>query len=148
MSIGSFVHAVESDVSGAARHVVNFVEKEAPKLEKFIVEVETFVGSNAVAKQFLQPVINNLDSLVTAEIAKVRSELGSGATIEQVISEVKRAVPALVDAVKSTFLAQVQQAGGHASVLDSLLNAAYLAIGPKLGSLVAALLPAAGESAS
>lgn len=145
MSVGSFFHSIETGVVSAEQHVVHWVEGEAPKVEKLILQGESWIGANATAKAFFQPMLDAFTTEIKNLGAAALATLGSGASLESLVKEVETKIPALITSLGTVFISQAKAADptSHTSVVLGLLNFAYALVSPKLGTILGALLPKA-----
>jgi len=146
MSLGGFLHTVETGVVSAEQHVVKWVKGEAPKVEELAIKIETWVGANATAKAFFQPMVDTIESEVTTLGKDAIAALGGTTpSLEGLLQAVEKDIPALLTRLETQFIASAKAADptSHTSVVIGLLNFAYALVSPKLGTILGALLPAA-----
>jgi hypothetical protein len=142
-AVGNFFHKI----GAAGAHILQWVtgggaKKVVVETEKLVLEAETWIGSNEIAKTYLKPLTDKLVSGIEDLGKQALADLGSGASLDQIVAHVSTGVPALMKSTETAAVAEVKGAvpTAHTSTIMTLVNFAYAVISPRLPQIIAGIL--------
>jgi hypothetical protein len=144
MSLSTIFH----DFTGGVKHVFTWVFEEEPKVkaevEKVVIEIQTYVGSNKFLSAIASPIETELKAQATAFVNSAKATLTSGGSITAdaatIATNLRAAGSSILGTVESSVAPQVAALGGSGSTLKLGLNAAWATFGPQIESFVTGLL--------
>ena len=144
MSIQSFFHSI----GAGATHVFKWVFEEEPKVaaavEKVVIEVETYVGSNKFLSAIATPIETELKAQATNFVNQAKTAIAAGTPVTTmaatIATDLRAAGSNILSSVETSVQPQVAALGGSGSTLKLGLNAAWATFGPQIEAFVTGLL--------
>jgi hypothetical protein len=144
MSIETFFHSI----GAGASHVFKWIFTEEPKVaaavEKVVIEVETYVGSNKFLSAIATPIETALKTEATAFVTQAKTAIAAGTPVTTMAStistDLRAAGSTIISSVEATVAPTVAALGGSSSTLKLGLNAAWATFGPQIENFVTSLL--------
>jgi hypothetical protein len=143
----SFVATLKKAAIGF-EHVISVVESDVPKvetkIENVIITLENDLpGLNTIVSKYLEPAGAALLTAAENDATAIAKSLGSGATIESIVSALGTDAENLKGQVLSEFESLIKAAGGSGSLVTALINFAWVTIEGKFSSIATAAVAAA-----
>jgi hypothetical protein len=143
----SFVATLKKAGAGF-EHVISVVESDVPKvetkIENVIITLENDLpGLNTIVSKYLEPAGAALLTAAENDATSIAKSLGSGATIDSIVSALGTDAENLKGQVLSEFESLIKAAGGSGSLVTALINFAWVSIEGKFSSIATAAVAAA-----
>jgi hypothetical protein len=144
MSLSTIFH----DFTGGVKHVFTWIFEEEPKVEakveKVVIEVETYIGSNKFLSTIATPIEAELKKEAAAFVTTAKATITTGTPVSTIVSTIATNLRAagsdILSKVESAIAPTVPSLGGSGSTLKLGLNAAWATFGPQIENFVESLL--------